>query len=124
MALYYPLSASLVLFSNILSNPQDENAASDLHLTGLIASFIARSVQSGTSFAATPTLNLFKELHAIATRLVAKTPPHPSRKLKRQPESDDPTQADIASSPGISLEPDTSVGSDLHTQETTLFVSR
>lgn len=33
-------------------------------------------------------------------------------------------QNQYASSPGISLEPDTPVGSDLHTQETTSFVSR
>ncbi|KAE9376517.1 hypothetical protein N431DRAFT_501370 [Stipitochalara longipes BDJ] len=99
MALYYPLSASLVLFTNILSNPQDQHAASDIHLMNLITSFITQSVKPGTSFAATPTLSLFKELYGIATRLVARVPPQSSQKMKRAPESDDPGQSDFTSSP-------------------------
>ncbi|EED15158.1 conserved hypothetical protein [Talaromyces stipitatus ATCC 10500] len=99
-ALYYPLSASLVLFTNILSNPQDQNAASDVQLMNLITSFIAHSVQPGTSFADTPTLSVFKELYGIATRLVAKVPQRSSQKMKRQPEGDDPAtmQAHYSSS--------------------------
>jgi hypothetical protein len=65
---------------------------------GLILSFIARSVQPGTSFAATPTLNVFKELYGIATRVVAKSPPHFKHKMKRAPESDDLEQPDFVSS--------------------------
>jgi len=98
MAVYYPLSASLVLFTSILSNPRDQHTASDIQLMGLIISFITRSVQPGTSFAATPTLNGFKELYGIATRLVAKLPPHPGHKKKRAPESDGLAQPNLSSS--------------------------
>jgi hypothetical protein len=70
MALYYPLSAGLVLFTNILSNPQDQHVASDLDLMDVINSFITNFIQPGTSFAATPTLTVFKELYSIATRFV------------------------------------------------------
>jgi hypothetical protein len=123
MALYYPLSASLVLFANILSNPRDQHAASDIHLMNLITSFITHSVQPGTSFAATPTLSLFKELYSIATRLVARVPPQSSQKMKRLPESDDPAQSSLTSSSRLRLVPDRSLCSDLNTQTTTSFVS-
>lgn len=122
MALYYPLSASLVLFANILSNPQDQHAASDIHLMNLITSFITRSVQPGTSFAATPTLSLFKELYSIAKRLVAKVPPQSSQKMKRQLESEDPAQSGFIPLRG-QLVADKSLSSDLNAQTTASYVS-
>jgi hypothetical protein len=64
----------------------------------LITSFITHSVQPGTSFAATPTLSLFKELYGIATRLVARAPSQSSQKMKRLPESSDTAQPDFISS--------------------------
>lgn len=123
LALYYPLSASLVLFANILSNPQDQHAASDIHLMNVIISFITHSVQPGTSFAATPTLHLAKELYGIAARLVARIPPQPSQKLKRLHGIDEPAPPDFASSSGVRLTPDKSLYSDLNIQTTTPFVS-
>lgn len=120
-ALYYPLSASLVLFVNILSNPQDQHAASDIHLMSLITSFITHSVQPGTSFAATPTLIVIKELYGIATRLVARRQSY--QKTKRVPESDDFGQSDSITLSGTRLVPDRSPYSDLNTQAATSFVS-
>lgn len=111
MVLYYPLSASLVLFTNILSNPQDKRAASDIDLMNLMTSFISYFVQPGTSFAATPTLSLFKELYSIAARHVARSPPQSSQKMKRGSKSDDAAQSDF-----ISL-------SDLNTETAASFVS-
>ncbi|MCJ1396531.1 hypothetical protein MMC18_009422 [Xylographa bjoerkii] len=119
MALYYPLSASLVLFANILSNPQNQHAASDIHLMNLITSFITHSVLPGTSFAATPTLTMFKELYSIATRLVARVASQSSQKMNRLPESDDLAQSDFISSSKVPLVPDRSLCSDLNTQTTT-----
>ncbi|KAI9732967.1 MAG: hypothetical protein M1818_007400 [Claussenomyces sp. TS43310] len=121
LALYYPLSASLALFANILSNPQDKHAASDIHLMNLITSFITHSVQPGTSFAATPTLSAFKELYGIATRLVTNVHPQPSQNLKRSHESDDPAQADFISSSRVRPVLDGSLCADLTTQTTTTF---
>lgn len=93
MALYYALSASLILFANILSNPQDQHAAFDILLMNLMTSFINQSVRPGTPFAATPTLTMFQELYSITTRLVAKVTPRTSQKTKRVSESDDPSQS-------------------------------
>ncbi|KAI7969786.1 hypothetical protein EIK77_006734 [Talaromyces pinophilus] len=79
------------------SNPR--HASSDVQLLNLISAFINHSVQPGTSFADTPTLNMFKELYGIATRFVARAPSRPSQKMKRPPESDDLTaQSDYFSS--------------------------
>lgn len=89
----------------------------------LITSFITHSVQPGTSFAATPTLTLFKELYIIAARLVATVPPKPSQKMKRPPESDVPAQLDSISSSTERLVPNTSFSSHLSTQTSTSFVS-
>ena len=57
----------------------------------LISSFITHSVQPGTSFSDTPTLNMFKELCNIARRYVARAPPRSARKMKRVSEHDDHT---------------------------------
>ncbi|TVY37027.1 putative transcriptional regulatory protein [Lachnellula subtilissima] len=72
MALYYPLSASLILFAHILSNPQTHHQH-DIQLMSQLTSFITHAVQPGSSFAATPTLSMFQALYGIATRLVAKS---------------------------------------------------
>ncbi|KAE8551777.1 hypothetical protein EYB25_005667 [Talaromyces marneffei] len=121
-ALYYPLSASLVLFTNILSNPQDQNAASDIQLLNLISSFITQSVQPGTSFADTPTLNMFKELYRLATRFVARAAPRSSQKVKRPSESDDlAAQSDRFSSSRGELVLDKTAYADLNTQTMTSF---
>ncbi|PMD31403.1 hypothetical protein L207DRAFT_640711 [Hyaloscypha variabilis F] len=117
-ALYYPLSASLVLFTNILSNPRDPHAASDIHLMNLITSFITHAVQPGTSFATTPTLLAFKELYSIATRFVET---QTGQKMNRLPKSDDRAEADFIPSSGVRLVPDESLFSDLNTQATSLF---
>ncbi|KUJ23798.1 uncharacterized protein LY89DRAFT_3279 [Mollisia scopiformis] len=116
LALYYPLSASLVLFANILSNPHDQHATSDIGLMNLIISFIDHSVQPGTSFAATPTISMCKELYSIATRVVARVPPQSSRRMKRIPESDDLVQPDFISP---SQGSDRSLFSNFNTQTTT-----
>jgi hypothetical protein len=123
MALYYPLSASLVLFTNILSYPQAQHAASDIHLMNLITSFITHSVQPGTSFAATPTLSMFKELYSIATRLVAGVRPHNTQEMKRPAENNGTGRSDSISSSIVRVLPDASLWSDLNTQTTALFVS-
>ena len=71
MALYYPLSASLILFAHILSNPQTHHQH-HIQLMNQLTSFINAAVQPGSSFAATPTLSMFQALYGIATRFVAK----------------------------------------------------
>ncbi|KAG0647263.1 putative transcriptional regulatory [Hyphodiscus hymeniophilus] len=114
-ALYYPLSASLVLFANILSNPQDQNSASDIHLMNLMTSFITRSVLPGSSFATTPTLSLFKELYSIATRLVARVPQNSRQNMKRLPESNEDIESALISSSGVQLGSHRSFWSDSNT---------
>lgn len=116
MILYYALSASLILFENIISNPQDQHAASDIHLMNLMTEFINQSVRPGTSFTATPTLSMFQELYSIATRLVSKVTPRTSQKMKRVSEIDDSSRSE-------QLVPDMSLFSDSKTHTTPQFVS-
>ncbi|CAG8976123.1 hypothetical protein HYALB_00002404 [Hymenoscyphus albidus] len=87
-ALYYPLSACLVLLSNISSDPQDQHAASDIHFMKSITLFMTRFVNPTSSFAATPTVNMFQELYSIAARLVGKAPSYASQNSKRPAEND------------------------------------
>jgi len=89
----------------------------------VITSFISHSVQPGTSFAATPTLNVFKELYSIATRLVARVPQQTSQKMKSLHEIDEHAHSDFILSPGVQLAPDESLDSDFKTQTTSLLVS-
>jgi hypothetical protein len=79
MTLYYPLSASLILITNILSNPQDDHAASDVQILSLIILFVTNFVQPGSSFDTTPTVSVFRELYTIITRLVAGVLPDTSQ---------------------------------------------
>ncbi|MCJ1308243.1 hypothetical protein MMC25_001896 [Agyrium rufum] len=121
MALYYPLSASLVLFTNVLSNPRGQHATSDIHLMGLITSFITQFVQPGTSFAATPTLSMFKELYGIATRFMERVSPQLSQRTKQKPEYDDTVQSDLVSTPSVHMTPSISLWSGMNTEHKTKF---
>lgn len=103
MALYYPLSASIVLFTNILSNPSNPHAPADLQTMSLVSTFISQYVQPGSSFAATPTLALFGEFHGMATRLVARVPAQSSLKKKRHPAASDSMQAAFNAPPGAQI---------------------
>ena len=84
MAVYYPLSASLTLFANLIQNPEDLNASDDLSLIQLVLDFLADVMTSDKSIAASRTYCIFQEVHRTATlhvnRTAAKSLPKEKRK--------------------------------------------
>lgn len=72
MAVYYPLSASLALFANLVQNPEDPNAFEDLTLMQLVLMFLTDVMTFDKSIAAGRTFAIFQELHRTATAHVAK----------------------------------------------------
>lgn len=72
----------------------------------LISLFITRAVRPGTSFAATPTLSMFKELYKIATRLVERVSPQSSQKTTDLLEDGNSTETGFISLSQVQSVPD------------------
>lgn len=78
--MYYPLSGFLMLFTNILQNPQDSYVASDLELMNHVASLLT-PMAPFVPFTATTSVQLFTELCRVGTKFVEKT--KDMKKMKR-----------------------------------------
>jgi hypothetical protein len=68
MVLYYPLSATLTLFANILKDPQSTDAFSDIDLMGVVTAFLDRSIQFQQHLAGL--VKIFAELNHLAGLIV------------------------------------------------------
>ena len=84
MAVYYPLSASLALFANLVQNPEDPNASEDLTLIQLILTFLSDVMTGDKSIAASRTFAIFQEIHRTAAAHVAKVLARSLPKEKRK----------------------------------------
>lgn len=82
MALYYPLSATLALFANILENPGSNDAFADIDLMGVVTVFLNRSTQSQQYLGGI--LRIFAELNHIAGLVVREAQMTRLSELKRQ----------------------------------------
>jgi hypothetical protein len=80
MFLYFPLSSFLLLFANLLQNPQDSYIESDLKLMELVTSFLT---PSAVPFSPYSTIQMFHELYKIAVKFVEKSNAQNKKKTKR-----------------------------------------
>lgn len=83
MALYYPLFGFLLLFANLLQNPEDPYVSSDTSLMELVQSFLSPSEVRSTPFNANVTLKIFTELVNIARKFIDKVNSQGMNKAKR-----------------------------------------
>lgn len=97
MALYYPLSGFLMLFANLLQNPEDPSISSDIDLMNLVLSFLSPGLLSSTPFNANVTLKIFTELVNVARKFVAKVSSQGLKKAKRVHENDEESDGSILS---------------------------
>jgi hypothetical protein len=88
--MYYPLSAFILLFANIVHNPEDPSVASDLQLMDLVISVLSPMIGDTGPFNATAALQLFQELQNIARKFVESKNLQQTTKAKRAYESDLP----------------------------------
>jgi hypothetical protein len=96
MALYYPLSATLALFANILENPQSNDAFSDIDLMGVVTAFLNQSIQSQQHLGGI--VRIFAELNHIAGLVVRDAQMTRLSELKKQiDEAADMVHQDVSS---------------------------
>jgi hypothetical protein len=83
MSDYYPLSACLILFSNLLQHPLDSQAQSDLRLMNNVTSFLSSFSDSQDSEDLNPIIPMFLEISRVAADYVDKASKEPSKNSKR-----------------------------------------
>ena len=69
---YYPLSAFLTLFANILKNPLDSYVLTDVHLLGIINSSLSPGLRASGSSVASLMIDIFEKMRSIASAYVEK----------------------------------------------------
>ncbi|KAL1980505.1 hypothetical protein VTN96DRAFT_4029 [Rasamsonia emersonii] len=104
LILYYPVSALVTLFANILQNPQDARARSDIKLMDLVVNFLSMLVSDESNGSVKRMLSVCAEFERIAKVVIEKAEKeaHSRRKRKVVPENADapnpPGDAPAASS--------------------------
>ncbi len=83
MVLYYPLSSFLLLFANLLQNPQDSYTAIDLKLMELVTSFLTPSAVPHSPFSTPASIQMFQQLYRIVVKFVEKNNAQDKRTVKR-----------------------------------------
>ncbi|PQE22827.1 fungal specific transcription factor domain protein [Rutstroemia sp. NJR-2017a BBW] len=83
MSDYYPLSACLILFSNLLQHPLDPQAQSDLRLMNKVTSFLSSFSDDQASEDLNPIIPIFLEINRVAADYVVKARKKPSKNSKR-----------------------------------------
>ena len=95
MAIYYPLSATLTLFANILQNPQSTEAFADIDLMGVVTAYLNQLAQIHQHLEGM--VRVFAELNHIAGLVVRDAQMTQLSELKRQTE-----EAADSDRPGVS----------------------
>lgn len=83
MVLYFPLSSFLLLFANLLQNPQDSHVESDLKLMELVVSFLTQSTATLSPYSTPASIQMFHQLYRIAVKFVEKSNAQDKKKVKR-----------------------------------------
>jgi hypothetical protein len=105
--MYYPLSAFLLVFSNLIHNPEDPSAVSDLQLMDVVVSTLSPMMSRIGPYNATAALKLFEKLRNVAKEFVENRLHQHSKKTKRTLDSDVPKDdrqpVAVVPDPGISV---------------------
>lgn len=87
MIIYFPVSALVTLFANILQNPQDTRARSDLKLMNLVVSFLSMlcsDEENGSNGSIRRMLSVCSEFERIAKVVLDKADKESSSRRKRK----------------------------------------
>jgi hypothetical protein len=99
LVLYFPVSALVTLFGNILQNPQDPRARSDVRLMNLVVSFLSMLNADEENGGVRRMLGVCSEFERIARVVLDKADKESSSRRKRKSNVDDPKakgpQADV-----------------------------
>ena len=89
LILYFPVSALVTLFANILQNPQDSRARADVKLMNLVVNFLSMLVSDEENGSVRRMLGICAEFERIAKVVLDKTEKDSHSRRKRKPATDD-----------------------------------
>jgi hypothetical protein len=84
LILYYPVSALVTLFANILQNPQDARARSDIKLMDLVVNFLSLLVSDESNMSVKRMLSVCAEFERIAKVVVDRAEKESQSRRKRK----------------------------------------
>ena len=84
LILYFPVSALMTLFGNILQNPMDPRAKSDLRLMNLVVNFLSMLGQEAEQGGVNRMLGICSEFERISKAVIEKTEKEQSSRRKRK----------------------------------------
>lgn len=88
LILYYPVSSLVTIFANILQNPQDTRARSDLKLMTLVVNFLSTLCSDEENGSVRRMLSICSEFERIARVVLEKADKESSSKRKRRQQDD------------------------------------
>jgi len=89
LIIYYPVSALVTLFANILQNPQDSRARSDLKLMNLVVSFLGLLCTGEENGSVRRMLSVCAEFERIVKIVLDKADKENSSRRKRKQQNDE-----------------------------------
>lgn len=99
LILYFPVSALVTLFGNILQNPQDPRARSDVRLMNLVVSFLSMLGTEEENGGVKRMLGVCSEFERIAKVVLDKSEKDTSSRRKRKPAEEQSKSAQSAKAP-------------------------
>jgi hypothetical protein len=101
LILYYPVSALVTLFANILQNPTDSRARTDLKLMNHVVTFLSGLCSNDQNSSVKRMLNVCSEFERIAKVVLDKCEKeaHSRRKRKQQDNKEEGTASDSTKTP-------------------------
>lgn len=103
MILYFPVSALMTLFANILNNPLDPRAKSDIRLMNLVVTFLSMLGQEAEQGGVHRMLGVCAEFERIANSVIEKAEKEQSSRRKRKnPDSTKAASSSTKSTTGSS----------------------
>lgn len=101
LILYYPVSALVTLFANILQNPNDARARSDVKLMNVVVNFLSTLVSDESNGSIKRMLGLCGEFERIAKVVLdkAERESHSKKKRKTAPDDTGPSQPQQRNAP-------------------------
>jgi hypothetical protein len=107
LILYYPVSALVTLFANILQNPTDSRARTDLKLMNHVVTFLSGLCSNDQNSSVKRMLNVCSEFERIAKIVLDKTEKEAHSRRKRKQHE---TKEDGAATQGDAKTPRAQVG--------------
>lgn len=93
--MYYPVSALVTLFANILQNPQDARTRSDIKLMDLVVNFLSMLVTDESNGSVKRMLSVCSEFERIAKVALEKAEKEAQLRRKRKVSSDNKASAGL-----------------------------